>query len=337
MRKWQSMHNRHTLRELQSIAETIFFWKQMLKYLHCPLPRNGFAKHLHFVLRKKESHNLFHNPIWSIQYRNCYCIFCYHTISGGLGRQQFTTFYPEQGWTLKLLWGTMKSQFGSQDVNKASLTEPCKGASCSVLSREACSGIWRQLWSLPQCHINTPRAHSAVPRPVPLKKGWSYLEGGQTPSLPSSSQHGPISSRQQSNTLQTSSSQPQLEIVARNLNFASNRIESASASWDSQMGFLTAEPLIASWTPDEESSQTNTQRKLRRWNLKPSTNFSREFNSSVAKISNVLFASWLAFSGALSNAHLQITLTLSNMCSVLCMHLSFFFMHLRIWALELKT
>lgn len=232
----------------------------------------------------------------------------------------------------------MKSQFGSQDVNKASLTEHCKGASCSVLGRER--PVLRFEGSRGHCYTTTStcQGHAAqCPGPCLWRRDEVTWKVDKHLHLPSSPQHGPSSFRQQSITLQTSSSQPQLEILARNLNFASKRIESASASWDSQMGFLAAEPLITSWTPEEESSQTNTQRKLRRWNLKPSTNFSRAFNSSVAKISNVLFASWLAFSGALSNAHLQITLTLSNVCSVLCMHLSFFFMHLRIWALELKT
>lgn len=87
------------------------------------------------------------------------------------------------------------------------------------------------------------------------------------------------------------------------------------------MGFLTAEPLNASWTPEEQSSQTNTQRRLRRRNVKLNTNFSRVFNSLAAKISNVFLASWLAFSAAVSNARLQSTLTLSNVYFILCMHL----------------
>lgn len=87
------------------------------------------------------------------------------------------------------------------------------------------------------------------------------------------------------------------------------------------MGFLTAEALNASWTPEEESSQINTQRRLRRWNAKPGTNFSRVFNSLAAKISNVFLASWLAFSAAVSNARLHSTLTLKNVYFILYIHL----------------
>jgi len=81
------------------------------------------------------------------------------------------------------------------------------------------------------------------------------------------------------------------------------------------MGFLTAEPLNASWTPEEESNQTN------RWSVKLNTNFSRVFHSLAAEIANVFLASWLVFSGAVSNAHLQSTLTLSSMHFILCTHL----------------
>lgn len=87
------------------------------------------------------------------------------------------------------------------------------------------------------------------------------------------------------------------------------------------MGFLTAEPLNASWIPEEESSQTNTQRRQRRWNVVLSTNFSRALNSSAAKISKVFLASRLVFSAAVSNAPLRRTLTLRNMYFILCIHL----------------
>lgn len=199
------------------------------------------------------------------------------------------------------------------------------------------------MWPLLSLNTNTLRAHSTAPRPVSLKKRCSYhaSEVGQTPTLQSSPQHRLVrsSGKHLSNIFLTVSARNCCQLPRYRPQLCQEgiqqHVESASASRGSQMGSLTAEPLSASWPPEEESSQTNTQRRLRRWNEKLSANFSRVFSSLAAKISNIFLPSWLVFSAAVSNACLQSTLSL---CTLFFVYIYFFpFMHVRIWALKPKA
>lgn len=53
---WQSMQHMHPEGTAQSTVDSIFFWKQMLKHLHCPPPRNGFDKKpFNLLLGKKRA------------------------------------------------------------------------------------------------------------------------------------------------------------------------------------------------------------------------------------------------------------------------------------------
>lgn len=159
----------------------------------------------------------------------------------------------------------------------------------------------------------------AVTMPVKVDKHLPLL---------SSPRHSPVSSRQESNTFQTSSSQPQLEIVAsfqgRDHSFAS---KCSSACGVCQCQLRLPNGLPSSWASQRQldsrrGKQSNTQRRWKRWNVKRTTNFSRVFNSSAAKIcSNVSLAWWLAFSAAVSHVRFQSTLTLNYVYFILYIRL----------------